>query len=395
MGGILFIQPSFQPPGGGNGVAAWMLEALRGRQALGVFTWTPLDVEEMNLFYGTSVRNDEVVTHRLPRGITSIIDAIPSPLASLRYALLLRHACRLAGSYDLFVSVNNEADFGRRGIQYIHYPWYQRPRPAVDLRWIHRLPGLLPLYFWSLDRLAGVSMDRMKQNVTLTNSDWTGRAVQRLHGITSRTLYPPIPARFADVPWEARRDAFLCIGRFSPEKNLDRVIDIVAAVRQRVPGLMLCLAGTPGPRDYYSRIRERARQAGHWVTFEENLSREALLALMPHFKYGIHGMLDEHFGMAPAEMAAAGAIVFVPNGGGQVEVVDRDPRLVYDTVEGAVASIVAVMQDADMQRQIRARLQARAQLFSTERFMASFRSIVDQVLEQRDSQGAASASTIR
>jgi hypothetical protein len=29
-------------------------------------------------------------------------------------------------------------------------------------------------------------MDRMRQNITLTNSDWTGRAVKRLHGITSQ-----------------------------------------------------------------------------------------------------------------------------------------------------------------------------------------------------------------
>lgn len=395
MRSVLIVQPSFQPPGGGNGVAAWMLEALRGRHALSVLTWTPLDLVEMNRFYGTAVQRADLVADSLPRWITTALDAAPSSAASLKFALLLRRAAAVASRYDLLVSVNNEADFGRRGIQYIHYPWYQRPRPAVDIRWIHSLPGLLPLYFWSVDRLAGTSIERMKQNITLTNSDWTGRAVQRLHGIASRTLYPPIPARFAEVPWEARRNAFLCLGRFSPEKNLERVIDIVAAVRQQVPDVRLCLAGTPGPPDYYRRIREHARQAGDWVWFEENLSREALLALMPGFRYGIHGMLDEHFGMAPAEMAAAGAIVFVPNGGGQVEVVDRDNRLVYDTLENAVTSIVAVMRDAEMQRQIRAQLKVRAQLFSSERFMANFRSIVDQALEQGESQGAASASTMR
>jgi hypothetical protein len=37
----------------------------------------------------------------------------------------------------------------------------------------------------------------------------------------------------------------------------------------------------------------------------------------------------EPFGMAPAEMAAAGCIVFVPNDGGQIEIVNGDPRLVY------------------------------------------------------------------
>lgn len=72
---ILFVQPSFQPPGGGNGVAAWMLQALRGRHALGALTWTPLDVDEMNRFYGTSLRRDELVVERLPRLMTAAIDA--------------------------------------------------------------------------------------------------------------------------------------------------------------------------------------------------------------------------------------------------------------------------------------------------------------------------------
>jgi len=377
---ILFVQPSFQPPGGGNGVAAWMLEALRGRHALRALTWTPLDVDEMNRFYGTSVRRDELVVERLPRWMTAAIDAVPSPAASLRYAMLLRRAARLSGRHDLCVSVNNEADFGRPGIQYIHYPWYQRPRPERDLRGIHRVPGLLPLYYWTADRLAGFSIERMKQNITLTNSDWTGRIVQRLHGITPRTLYPPIPARFADVPWEARRDSFLCIGRFSPEKNLDRVIDIVARVREQVPGVTLCLAGTQDPRDHHKRIREHARRAGDWVWFEEGLSREALLALIPTFRYGIHGMADEHFGMAPAELAAAGCIVFVPNGGGQVEIVDHDPRLVYGDVAGAVSRIASVMRDMEAQRQISERLRTRAQRFSVERFTSTFREIVDEAL---------------
>ena len=306
---------------------------------------------------------------------------MPSPAASVRHAILLRRAARLTSRHDLCVSVNNEADFGRPGIQYIHYPRYQRPRPNVDLRAIHHVPGVLPLYYWTADRLAGFSMERMKQNITLTNSDWTGRIVQRLHGITPRTLYPPISARFGDVPWQARRNGFLCIGRFSPEKNLDRVIDVVAGVRNHVPDATLCLAGTSGPPDYYKRIREHARRAGDWVWFEEGLSREALLALIPTFRYGIHGMADEHFGMAPAELAAAGCIVFVPNGGGQVEIVDGDPRLLYETVDDAVASITRIMKNPAEQRAVRDMLSVRVRAFSVERFMSSFVEIIEQALE--------------
>ena len=48
---------------------------------------------------------------------------------------------------------------------------------------------------------------------------------------------------------------------------------------------------------------------------------------MASHRYGIHGMREEHFGMAPAEMVRAGVIVWVPRGGGQMEIVGREPAL--------------------------------------------------------------------
>ena len=93
------------------------------------------------------------------------------------------------------------------------------------------------------------------------------------------------------------------------------------------------------------------------------MSREDLLALIPTYRYGIHGMAAEHFGMAPAEMAAAGCIVFVPNDGGQVEIVNRDPRLLYETVDDAVASITRIMRDPVEQQAVREMLLSRARAF--------------------------------
>ena len=52
---------------------------------------------------------------------------------------------------------------------------------------------------------------------------------------------------------------------------------------------------------------------------------------MASHRYGIHGMREEHFGMAPAELARAGAIVWVPRGGGQMEIVGHEPALMFDS----------------------------------------------------------------
>ena len=64
-------------------------------------------------------------------------------------------------------------------------------------------------------------------------------------------------------------------------------------------------------------------------------------------------MREEHFGMAPAEMVRAGMIVWVPNGGGQVEIVGNDPRLVYESDEQAIDQIVQVLGNPDEQRRLR------------------------------------------
>ncbi len=356
-----------------------MLDAIRGQHDLAVLPWTKLDLREMNRFYGTSLRREEVIVEPLPAWMRAVAKIVPARVDLVKHALLRRAAASVAGRYDVLVSANNEADLGRAGIQYIHYPTHLRPRPAGDLRWYHAIPLLLPLYYWLADRLAGFSVDRMKRNVTLTNSDWTGRAVQRLYGIPTRTLYPPVATRFPDVPWSQRREGFICIGRFAPEKELDRVIDIVAGVRRSVPHATLCLVGTPGPTSYYRHLRDRERAAGGWLSLNENLSRAELLELIPRFRYGIHGMSAEHFGLAPAEMASAGCIVFVPRGGGQVEIVGGDPRLVYETVDGAVAAMTRIMRDPAEQRSLSEMLKTRAQLFSVERFVSTFREIVEQV----------------
>ena len=40
---ILFIQPNLHPPGGGEAVAAWFIEALKDEYDLTLLTWTPID----------------------------------------------------------------------------------------------------------------------------------------------------------------------------------------------------------------------------------------------------------------------------------------------------------------------------------------------------------------
>jgi len=138
----------------------------------------------------------------------------------------------------------------------------------------------------------------------------------------------------------------------------------------------LHIIGTPDNSGYYQRIRQRAQRNPSWIFLNENLPREELARLAARHRYGIHGMTEEHFGMAVAEMVRAGCIVFVPRGGGQMEIVAGEERLLYKTPEEAIAKITRTLSDAGEQTVLRTYLATRKDLFSTELFVRRVREIV-------------------
>ena len=50
--------------------------------------------------------------------------------------------------------------------------------------------------------------------------------------------------------------------------------------------------------------------------------------------------LKEDFGIAPVELQLAGCITFVPDDGGQIEIIDRDIRLASRDAKDATAARV-------------------------------------------------------
>lgn len=375
---VLLVQPSLQPPGGSNGLAAWVLQALVPGHRVTVLSWQAIDVAPINRFYGTELNAGDFETLVVPRLWTVIPDLLPTPAALMRSSLLMRYTRKVCAGFDVIFGVYNEADFGRRGIQYINFPSYLRPRPAVDLRWYHQAKAPVAAYYSLADRIAGFSLDRMKSNVTLVNSDWAGEHVRRHLGGQPRTLYPPVANPGPGLPWAKRAPDFLAVGRIAPEKEYERIMRILARVRAGMPGLRLTIVGTSdrhGDR-YFNSLRAQARALGSWIQFREDLSRDELRGLMGAHRYGIHGMREEHFGMAPAEMARAGMIVWVPKAGGQMEIVGREPALMYDTEEEAAARITAVLADPPTLERLRVQLATHSEIFSTERFVREVREIV-------------------
>jgi glycosyltransferase involved in cell wall biosynthesis len=375
---ILLVQVSLQPPGGGNGVAAWFLKALARQHRVTVLSWRPVDVAPIDRFFGTSLREVGFDTLGVPHAWVTMLDRLPIPASLLRNALLMRFTRRVSSRYEVVLGVHNEADFGRRGIQYVHYPTYLRPRPDVDMRWYHQSRRLLHAYYGLADRAAGLSLERVRSNLTLANSDWTARHVERLLGVTVRTVYPPVVDPDPPLPWDERARRFLLVGRISREKEIERAMRILSRVRRHAPDVELTIVGTCAPeaRRYYRGLVRLASSLGSWITFREDMSRKALRAMMASSRYGIHGMREEHFGMAPAELVRAGALVWLGRGGGQIEIVGGEDALLYDREEEAAEKIATVLSNPAEERRLREHLHGRGERFAPARFVDEVRDIV-------------------
>jgi glycosyltransferase involved in cell wall biosynthesis len=379
---VLLVHADMDPyAAGGAAVPAWTIEALRDAYRISVLTWGTVSVELLNQHYGTSLRRTDLTVHQVPAAVRRWFAR--RQLLLLRYSYLMRLCRRLAADYDVVIGTNDEMDFGRRGIQYIHYPHFHDPRvnrvvtrpiEPFYLRWYHS-PLLLRGYFRLCLAGAGFSMQRMRTNLTLVNSNWTGQLMREVHGIETTTVYPPVSVDFPRIPWEHREDGFVCVGRLAPEKRIETIIELLSAVRDQGAAVHLHIVGAPGPADYVEHIR-RLQAAHEWVSLELDRPPAAVRQLLASHRYGIHAMRREPFGIAVAELLQAGCLLFVPDDGGVAEIVGRNPSLTYDTAADAVAKIVDTVRNPARQRALLHALETQKPLFSPHRFVEEMRAVV-------------------
>ncbi len=358
-------------------MAAWALATLLREFDVTLLSWMPPDLDATNRAFGTSLRSGDFAAAHVPAWQRRALAAAPTPLALLTSNLLMRAARRLdqRRPFDLIVGTMNELFVGRPAIQYVHYPWAAEPRPRPDLRWYH-LPGLLRLYRRGAARVSGYRPEQVARNLTLVNSDWTGERFREWYGAPATTLAPPVPGEFPEVPWSERHDRLVCVGRLSPEKELPKILRIFDALRRRGHGLELLFVGHPDHRPTVRQVEAAARTSDGTIRVAYDLSRDELVHTLARSRYGIHGMRDEHFGIAAAELQRAGCIPFVPDSGGVAEIVDHDPHLTYATEADAVAQIDRVLREPGLRDRLRAQVTDRRERYSVKRFQDDFSRLV-------------------
>ncbi len=375
---VLVVQRSLSPPGGGNGVAAWMVHALAGWCEVTTLTLSPWSVDGTNAFYGTAIPHN-VPQLTAPWHWRPLAARGDDRLTRLRMCAVLGEARRIASRFDLMVTADNFAAFNAPGIQYVHFPALLQPPPA---KW----PRLVNGYFALCDRILGAPWRDATRNLTLANSRWTANGLAALGECTADVLYPPVLDPGPGLPWEHRDNSFLCVGRFVPVKRIEVAIAIVDAVRRRaMPDATLVIVGSIVDRSYKHHLRMLAG-GRTWIEFREDVTRESLHSLMGRARYGLQPMIGEHFGMATAEMTRAGCLVFAHDSGGTPEVLDRESSLLWSTEAEAVDRITSADPSA-----LQPRLRERARMFLAETFVTQFRATVERYVSRLNSGSAISS----
>jgi hypothetical protein len=114
---VLLAHPYIAPPGGGAGVAAYVLQALQGKYDVSIACYRPPAYESVNRYFGTDLHAEHFTLYQVPKWLTWVLEHQPTPQALLRSGVLEAFIKRLAKRhhFDIYFSAMNEFSFPKRG----------------------------------------------------------------------------------------------------------------------------------------------------------------------------------------------------------------------------------------------------------------------------------------
>jgi glycosyltransferase involved in cell wall biosynthesis len=235
--------------------------------------------------------------------------------------------------------------------------------PRLKRPWIAFLHGetyenaKIRLYY-RLERLAVRRASRVVvvSHAMAARAKLMGIPPTKLHVIHNACLVEPASATDGAIPARDSAAVVGIVGRLSPEKGVDVGLEIHGAVRRRVPGASLVIAGE-GPER--SRLEVQARRLGvddsvTWLGYREEVDgvyRSMSVLLMPSRSEGLPNVALEAF--------AHGVPVVASAVGGLPEIVSHG-RNGYLVTPGDTASMVDHVVSLLGDRALRMRLGANA-----------------------------------
>ncbi len=362
--------------GGSEATAMWTLQALQDDYAVTFVTASPLDWDELNGAYGSDVDPAKVDVITAP-ALPTVDGPLKLVLWQQRYFEKFCH--RIAGDYDICLSSYNPVFFGKPGIQLLgDFSFSEEMRKRLYIygeQTFKHKESLVRKVYLSLGNFFGVKRPPLKTrgDLILSNSQWCVDQLGRCFDISKSTvIYPPVilPAAALDT----KRDplGFVCLGRVVPEKEIERMIRILAALREKGYPVTLKLIGNLDDSDYSRHLAQVLAPHAEWIEPVGFLELAEKQRILSEQTFAIHACRIEAFGIAVAEMASMGCVPLVPATGGAVEIVPQS-ELQYETDEEAASKLVDLIENPGKVESLRSELLSRVGQFGPEVFMRELR----------------------
>lgn len=371
--------------GGSEKRVWWGIQALKEDYDIAIITAGEFDLEEVNRYYGTSLKVSDFTVRQAP---LPFFLRRNEKAAALRGALYQRFCRRIAHEYDVLISAYGPCDFGIPAIHFIaDFSWDNEIRKKLhppSPGFIYRENLLRKSYLLLSKALCNYSGRDLfsGEDIMIAVSPWVAKIMKDKYKVDCEVIYSPVPGDFSSAKGQKKEFGFVSLGRIYPEKRIERTIEILSKVRQKGHDIHFHIIGGIDKSPYCSMIRELHSKNAGWIILENRLYGKEKIELLGRHLFGIQGCQGDAFPGAVIEMMKAGCIVFVPNEGGQVDIVNHS-ALIYDSVEDAADKIDIVLKNVQLQNDLLKHLSKQANIYSIENFMTEIRTVVREFLEKK------------
>ena len=219
-----------------------------------------------------------------------------------------------------------------------------------------------------------------RSNIIFTNSKFTQSAIKKAYpAFEPQVIYPPIDIeRFSScLNSKSRHNQVLVISRFSPEKQIEKAIQI-AKILKNIKFIIIGNLMTAN-QSYFKYLQKMIQNYGvtNMIKLIPNATKDQMMNAMSTSMVYLHTMNGEHFGISIVEAMAAGLIPIVPSYGGCSEIVPKEYQ--YRDIKDASDSISKNIDQYDNKK--RQFVHNIAKQFSTENFRKNLKYFIEQAYE--------------
>jgi len=221
-------------------------------------------------------------------------------------------------------------------------------------------------------------------DIVMCNSKYIAKLIKILWRGDAIVLYPPVRVNdflsYNHKSFNERDNAVVMIGRISPEKGIENVINAIALTESK-PILRIIGGLLKTNMPYKTYLEKLANEKGVKIEFYIDTPRNTLIHLAISSKVFVHATIGEHFGIAVVEGMAAGCPVIVHKSGGPYEdIIDYgNYGLYYESIEDLAEKIDRLLTDEKMWRYYHELSLKRALDFSEEVFKERFLGIIRKI----------------